>query len=198
MIEVEKKFILKSEDIERLIQGAAFISEKTFTDTYYDSADFALTTKDIWLRQRDDRFELKVPLNESNQIRILDQYEEYETESEIRQILKLPESGNFKQDLQNRGYQPFVTLVTTRKKYKKGEFIIDLDVIDFGYSIGEIELMVRDKFEMQSASDKIIAFAKENELALTAVRGKVVEYLRRNNLKHYQVLVDAGVVLHAD
>lgn len=194
MIEVEKKFILKPEDIDMLIKGAEFVSEKTFTDIYYDSADFALTTKDMWLRKRDGRFELKFPLNEDGSARVLDQYEEYETEEEICRMLNLPVTGDFDQNLLMHGYKPFATLVTTRKKYKKGEFIIDLDMIDFGYSIGEIELMVNDKSQMHEASDKIIAFAKENGLELTAVRGKVVEYLRRYNPKHYQFLVNAGVV----
>lgn len=194
MIEVEKKFILKPKDTARLIKGSDFLNEKTFTDIYYDSADFALTTKDMWLRQRDGRFELKFPLNESDSVRVLDQYEEYETEEEISRILNFSYPGDFNKNLQIHKYQPFVTLVTTRKKYKKGEFIIDLDIIDFGYSIGEIELMVNDKSQIQAASDKIIVFAKENDLELTAVRGKVVEYLRRNNPEHHQALVSAGVV----
>lgn len=196
MIEVEKKFILKDEDIDRLTQGAEFISEKTFTDTYYDTVDFSLTTKDMWLRQRGDRFELKVPLNQGESIsnRVLDQYEEYETEEEIRKILRLPEHKTLKEDLEDAGYHSIGTLTTTRKKYKKGEFIIDLDIIDFGYQIGEIELMVKDQSEIQEASDKIIAFAKENGLIITAVRGKIIEYIHRNDPKHYQALVDAGVV----
>ena len=183
MIEVERKFILKEGDIDKLTKRAEFISEKTFTDTYYDTAEFSLTTKDIWLRQRGDRFELKVPLNQGESMtnRVLDQYEEYETEEEIRKILNLPEKKTLKEDLEESGYHPIATLITTRKKYKKGEFIIDFDIIDFGYSIGEIELMIKDKSEIKKASDKIIAFAEENGLIISAVLGKLVEYIRRND-----------------
>lgn len=196
MIEVERKFILKEETINKLTKGAEFISKKTFTDTYYDTANFSLTTKDMWLRQRGDRFELKVPLNQGESMtnRVLDQYEEYETEEEIRKILNLPEKKTLKEDLEESGYCPIATLTTTRKKYKKGEFIIDFDTIDFGYSIGEIELMIKDKSEIKEASDKIIAFAEENGLIITAVLGKLVEYIRRNDSEHYQALVNAGVI----
>ena len=62
MIEIEKKFILTPEQEQALIKGADFIEEKEFTDIYYDDKILSLTTKDIWLRERAGKFELKVPL----------------------------------------------------------------------------------------------------------------------------------------
>ena len=74
---------------------------------------------------------------------------------------------------------------------------LDLDVVDsqdFTYNIGEIELMVNDKSEIENAIEKIMVFTKEQNLAIAPVRGKVIEYLRKMKPKHYQALVQAGVV----
>lgn len=82
MIEVEKKFILNDKEKERLFKDAEFISEKIFTDIYYDNENFDLTSKDKWLRLRQDKFELKIPVHEGIE-RIADQYDELESEEAI-------------------------------------------------------------------------------------------------------------------
>ena len=192
MIEVEKKFILFDTDIERLTRGAEFLGEKKMTDAYCDTKDFSLSCKDTWLRSRDSRWELKLPLRTDTGWH--DQYRELETEDEIAKELKLSAEGGLEEELKKAGYETFVTLVTTRKKYKKGDFTIDLDEVDFGYKIEEIELLVNDESEMLKATEKIASFAKEMGLALAPVRGKVIEYLNRNGPEHYQALIDAGVI----
>lgn len=196
MIEVEKKFILSDEDIDRITKGAGFLGEKSFTDTYFDDSDYSLTKSDKWLRLRDDRFELKLPMNEGkgSSRRQLDQYEELDTDEAIQKALNIKSPSILKEDLEINGYKPFSTFTTTRKKYKKGDFIIDLDVIDFGYSIGEIELMVENQSEMEEALNKILAFAREQRLSVAPVRGKVFEYVRRNNPEHFNALKEAGVI----
>ncbi len=195
MIEVEKKFILNEEDEARLLQGAEFLGERVFTDVYYDTVDFSLSSRDRWLRCREGRFEMKVPLREGKDA-LVDQYDELEDEQKIREALSLPAAGKFADDLAKADYQPFCIYTTTRRKYKKEPFIIDLDHADFKdftYNIGEIELMVHDISDMQNAIDQILHFAKEQGLVIAPVRGKVVEYLRRVKPDHYQALVQAGV-----
>lgn len=195
MYEVEKKFILKDDDESKLIEGAKFLGEKKFTDTYYDTDDYGLTTKDIWLRERDERFELKVPFNNSLHERVSDQYQELETDAEIAKYLKLPTDRSLRSSLADNGYQIFCTVTTTRRKYKKDGFVIDLDIVDFGYEIAEIEYMVDDISKMNEATEKIIQFAKG--LGLTdgpVMRGKVAEYLRIKSPDHFNALVDAKVV----
>lgn len=78
--------------------------------------------------------------------------------------------------------------------YRKKGFKIDFDEIDFGYSIGEIELMAKNIGDINNASEKIVAFAARHGVSIEHVCGKVVEYLKRNNQAHFQALVDAGVV----
>jgi adenylate cyclase class IV len=196
MIEVEKKFILNEQDEERLTNDAQFLNKRVFTDIYYDTENHYLTSKDRWLRSREGRFELKLPLHEGAD-RLADQYDELENEQEIREALDMPSNRNLADDLAKAGYLPFCTCKTSRRKYKKGPFSIDLDIVDFQnftYSIGEIELMVNEKSEIEGAINKIIAFAKEKDLTIAPVRGKVIEYLQRAKQNHYQTLVRAGVV----
>ncbi len=196
MIEVEKKFILNEQDKERLTKNAEFLNERIFTDIYYDTEFFSLTSNDKWLRSRDGKFELKISLCRGTD-RLADQYEELEDEQKIRETLNLPINEKFADDLAKAGYFPFCTCKTTRRKYKKEPFIIDLDIVDFQdftYNIGEIELMVNEKSEIENAIEKIIVFAKSQNLTIAPVRGKVIEYLKRIKPIHYQALVQAKVV----
>ena len=196
MIEVEQKFILSDKDLERLTAGADFLSEKTFTDIYYDTAQYTLTKNDIWLRARAGKYELKIPMREMADS-LAQQYNEIEGEEKIRELFAITPRVDFAADILEFGYRPFCALRTTRKKYKKDGFVIDLDLVecaDFVYNIGEIELMVNEKAEIPKAIEKIEAFAKKNKLKITYVRGKVLEYLKRKKPEHYQALVEAGVV----
>jgi len=200
MIEVEKKFILSQEDTNRLINEAEFLGEIIFTDIYYDKKDFVLISKDKWLRRREDRFELKLPLN-TGADRIADQYEELTSELEIKKALGFEIENNLADALKENGYLPFCVCKTTRKKYKKNHFNIDLNVVEFKeftYSLGEIEIMVNQKSEIDQAVNEIMLFAQENNLKIGPVRGKVIEYLKRIKPGCYQVLAKVGVIKDFD
>ncbi len=192
MIEVEKKFIINEANLPKLLDGADFLNQKKFTDTYWDTPNYSLTTTDFWLRSRDGRFELKVPMLGGGK-RVVDQYEELESDEQISDKLNLPR-GRLEEELRKADYKPLATITTLRKKYKKDDFIVDVDELDFGYNIVEVELMVNDKSEIDDAVNKIISFANSHNLAVGQVRGKIVEYLRRNNTRHYRALIDSGVV----
>ena len=190
MIEIEKKFLLSNEERERLLEGAVLESEKTFTDTYYDTSDYALTTKDTWFRFRDGTSELKVPrAMESYDTNAVDQYDELLTEKEIRQYLRLPSHKTFKEDLEYSGYRQIGTITTHRKE----GFVIDIDYTDTGYSVGEIEMLVDEKEDIEEATQRIIEFAAQHRLTMIPVRGKIAEYIRLHNPEHFQILIDAGV-----
>ena len=65
-IEVERKYSAGDgvEAIARRVAdlGGSEIGSVAFTDTYYDTPECALTANDVWLRRRDDRWEIKVPI----------------------------------------------------------------------------------------------------------------------------------------
>lgn len=195
MIEVEKKFILTEKEEKSLTTGAEFLGEKTFIDIYYDDENYSLTGKDIWLRKRSDRFELKIPLNLNIKERISDQYREIENDEDILKYFNANINEPLESFLINNKYFPFCEIKTTRRKYKKDGFNIDLDLMDFGYKLAEIEYMISNEAEMEQATKSILEFAKSCNIDTKAiVKGKVIEYLRLNDPKHFQTLIDLEVV----
>jgi adenylate cyclase class IV len=198
MFEVEKKFSLSKEQEKNLIDGAEFIGEKVFTDIYYDAADYCLTANDKWLRSRAGKFELKLPFNKIGDERKGDLYDEIEDEDKIREIFKVQKDFSIEEGLEKNGYSKFCTCITTRRKYKKNGFGIDIDFVDynddFTYGLAEIELMVENESEMPKAIESIINFAKQSGLEVKYVRGKVIEYMKRKKPEHFQALVASGLI----
>lgn len=201
MFEIEKSFFLTEETEKRLLEGARFINKQVIKDVYCDNNNHDITTKDMWLRKRDGRWELKIPAakRESASKRVLDRYEEISSEDRMRKILGLKSNGSLDEDLENGGFFPVATITTTRSKYEESGFTIDIDEVDFdpAYRIGEIELMVEEESRIESASQKILKFAEAKGMNLNSLPfrgGKVQEYLRRNNPKLYATLSEAGVV----
>jgi len=91
-------------------------------------------------------------------------------------------------------FTQFANIGTTRRKYKSGDFHIDLDITDFGYKIGEIELIVENQEQVPEAQNKIRKFAEQCGLITGGIRGKVLEYIFVNNPKHYSALLASGLV----
>lgn len=187
MIELEKKFILDEAALARLTSGAERLSECVITDTYFDTADLSLGRSNRWLRERNGKFELKVPF--TNEISSgFNEYRELETEQEIAEALGLTNDHRFSEVLAEHRYLPVGTITTNRTEYKKEEFTIDINVFDFGYQIVEIELLVRDESEAEWARKRIGDFAAQHQLPTAPVRGKLFEYWWRFKPELYQKL----------
>ncbi len=202
MFEVEQNFNLSPDQKERLLDRAEFRHEKTILDIYFDTAAHALSCKDMWLRDRDGRFELKVPAD-MHGASVIDQYEEIENEEEIRRAIELPDAGDMRDDLAKNGYQPFCACATVRKTYVKDGFTIVLDEVGYRdsawtYKTCEIELLVETRERMSDASRRIAEFARLHGLKSEYLLGKVVAYLQREKPEHYGALVDAGVIVRED
>lgn len=197
MIEIEKKFSLTKEQENNLIKDAEFISEKEIIDIYFDNKMFDLTKKDIWLRERNNQFELKVSKNLSLE-RKVDQYDEIEDDDKIRKFLKLPTSNSLNQDLVESGYVPFATLKTNRTKFKNGHFNIDIDEVtskDFFCGLVEIETMVDKDSDIEDAGKRICDFAKAKGLKTDKNKvGKLIEYIKQKRPEHFKILVESKVV----
>ena len=197
MIEVEKKFLLSEEQEKRIIRESDFIAEKVFTDIYYDAKDFLLTKNDKWLRQRSGKWELKISLDKRAG-REGDIYDEIEDEGKIREILGITIKNDMERDLIENGYSKFCICKTTRKKYRWGDYGIDIDFVDYGdgssYGLAEIELMAKEENEVKYALQKIIELANYFSLETGYVRGKVAVYLKKKKPEHFKALVIAGVL----
>ena len=193
MFEIEKDFNFEEEKMVKLLKEADFIGQKVFTDVYYDTDRYNLTSKNTWLRAREGLFELKIPMNG---ITDTDRYEEVEDEQKIKKFLEFNAEEILKNQLAENGYKPFLKLTTTRKKYKKGEFNIDIDNAEYDdgstFKGMEIELMIEDEKKAQEASDQIIKFAEIYGLE-QSYEGKISGYIRHKNPDHFKVLSDLGI-----
>ncbi len=193
MIEVEKKFRITKKEEEKIAEGAKFIGEFTFSDTYYDKSSYPLAKKDIWLRSRDGKWQLKIGEDDSGSEtkKYMDYYEEVTTEGSIRKILGIEHYASLASDLEGDGYTPIATFTTVRRKYAKGPFNIDIDEASFGYGVVEIERFAETRRGIEKASEDVIGFAKEHGLKIEEVHGKVVEYIRQHDPENYASLREA-------
>jgi len=198
MIEIEKKLRYTPENEKQLAAAAQFIGEKKIHDIYYDTVDYALTTKDWWLRRRDHGWELKTVIVSGNfSRREIDSYHELEDDESIRKALNLPHRGTLQDDLESAGYHPFADFVTTRRKYRLDEFTIDLDQVDFGdfsCRVGEVELKIERTEDMAQAQSRIVNVANRFGFQMGNTLGKVVQYIKARRPEHFQALVRADVV----
>lgn len=197
MIEVEKKFVIQRDELARLTAGAHFLGTEKHTDVYYDTVDHTLTKRSVWLRARSGKFELKFPMDSGHHVTGVTSYDEIEDDALIARKLGFPADGPLGQTLASLGYRPFAKITTVRTKYEKEGFHIDVDDTDFGHSVVEIEVMVADKQDMSAAEKSILAFATAQGISIKEnIRGKVIEYLRRNDPDHFHALEAAwGVEL---
>uniref|UniRef100_A0A8C6XHB7 Thiamine-triphosphatase n=1 Tax=Naja naja TaxID=35670 RepID=A0A8C6XHB7_NAJNA len=93
------------------------------------------------------------------------------------------------------GLQVFASFVTTRHKYRMGDLHVDLDEVDFGYTVGEVEAMVQRLEDIPETLEKIQKFCKQLGLEeKTAIPGKMSVFLHRFRPAHYKALIGAGVV----
>lgn len=191
MVEVEKKFLLNEKETEKLVDGAEFLKEVRLEDAYYDLPGFPLIKHDRYLRSRNGKFELKLLAGDRGEFNV-NVYEEVEDETEIQSKLSLGD-GNMMASLEKAGYFVVAHIKSVRRKYKKGEFSIDLDTTDFGYNLAEIELMVPSGEGVNEATEKILKFATETGVKVApgiGVRGKLLEFLYRDKPDVYKEIVE--------
>lgn len=184
MIEVEKKFRPTDEQLNALLKDSEFIKEITNHDVIYDYPDYRLIKKGIRLRDRNGSFELKISEGEEDGSEGHSSME-IENDAEIQKYFNtdLP-VGDFVKENLIEG----INIKTNRKKYKKDEFVIDIDDLDFGYKCVEIELMVNDKSGIPEAYNKILELAKKYNFELKDVPAKKKEYFRIVKPEVYKLL----------
>lgn len=197
-IEVEKKVKLDPRHIEQIEEQGVFVKEVQFRDTYFDRADFYLTTQNIWLRQREHQFELKVGVKGTNGS--IDRYEEITDEQKIVTYLNLPSnfSENILDTFAHVGIVPFSSFTTQRKSYILGEFSVDIDIANFGdlmYQVGEFELLVSSIDQVEEAEEKIRNILQQMKIdSSIIIPAKLTYYLYHKRQEHYKALINNRVI----
>ncbi|XP_062841846.1 thiamine-triphosphatase [Trichomycterus rosablanca] len=213
-VEVERKFVCDSDIQQKLQQiGAVCLGQREFRDQYFDSDDFTLTLRDFWLRKRDASWELKRPSASRRSVersseRLCTNYRELtdprEIKAELTEVMRTESCADdeeFESWLQRLTLKCFAEFTTVRRSYALGDegdgtrVRVDLDQADFGYCVGEIEVLVSD------GEDTTLAMRRIEEAALKLglagekkVQGKMEVYLKRFHPHHYTQLLDAHVL----
>ena len=171
MIEVEKKFQPTQEQKAKLLEGATFVSEKQVVDVYYDTSAFELAKKNMWLRNRNNTWELKVYINDNTA-------EEIINEEDILNKLNFLKYQDFNKLLEEK-LVILGKILTERKKYIKQEFILDFDETDFGLSKLDIELQVQNENEISNAEKNILDFTNQYDMNEVKLEIKPLLYLKK-------------------
>ncbi|KAM4543444.1 thiamine-triphosphatase isoform 1-T2 [Fundulus diaphanus] len=217
-VEVEQKFLFDSDTLKTIEDIGVCVGQKQFQDQYFDTADFKLTLQDTWLRRRKQSWELKCPTATLNgtaepggERSLCTQYKEITNLPEIYQRVKalIKDSGEEGEKettpsaeddswLSKLNLCCFAEFTTTRRSFTlKGEVgvQIDLDQADFGYHVGEIEVLVPEGGDMLSAKEKIRHTAQRLGLnEERRVAGKMTVYLERYRPEQYAILLSAHVL----
>ncbi|XP_028288576.1 thiamine-triphosphatase [Parambassis ranga] len=221
-VEVERKFVCSADTLKTLEEiGAVCIGQHEFHDQYFDTPMFDLTLRDMWLRKRKGCWELKCPTTtvsgteelsgeQSQAAALCTRYKEITNLPEIHLRVEAVIKDNcehgeiesaFSQEdepwLSKLNLVCFAEFTTERQSFTLQEqgVQIDLDKADFGYHVGEIEVLIPEGEDVQCAVEKIRKTAQQ--LGLTGdqrVEGKMNVYLRQNHPEHYAKLLSAHVL----
>ncbi|KAM6908275.1 thiamine-triphosphatase isoform 2-T2 [Lycodopsis pacificus] len=213
-VEVERKFVCNADTLKTLEEIGVCVGRREFRDQYFDTPEFDLTLRDMWLRKRKACWELKCPTTvngtdeasggQSKAAALCSRYREItnlpEIQQRVREVMKViredgeTEASPSQEDeswLSEMNLVRFADFTTVRQSFTLEEngVQIDLDQADFGYQVGEIEVLVPDGADAQSALEKIERTA--GKLGLTGdqrVDGKMNVYLQRNHPEHHAKL----------
>lgn len=196
VIEIEKKVRLESHHIKKIEQQGRLVKQTQIQDQYFDTVDYRYTTRNMWLRQRGETFELKVGIQQQNGS--LDRYEELSNEKSILQYLKLDMVNDLSTALSQNGIFKFCGFFTQRTSYLLDNLRIDIDDANFGdftYRVAEIETVVSELESIQDAEQKIFQFTKTMGIDTTIpVPAKLTYYLYCKRPDHYRALVHHKVI----
>lgn len=180
-LEIERKFLYNI-DMEKKLLELGITKKETveMEDEYFDNElNYFLLENDCWLRSRkmedNVQWELKYPIKSGSinksQEKNFSNYYELNVQSEIIDFIrKLAKNNsnlnnnqaicilNMKELVKIFDLKPFSKIKSARKSYVYQEFKIDLDETDFGYKVGEIEIMLKSNSndqEIQNSMEKI-------------------------------------------
>jgi thiamine-triphosphatase len=216
MLEVEQKFAIADQVAirEKLQQmGMKPIKERQIIDWYFDLDPPVLSPRDLWLRYREvkgqqGRWELKKGRKHAGGVTVYEEVEGekafYETVSMIPNASGMLSNhpsvtefeGHFVPKLPDPscGLVPFCRLDTTRSTWAHGRdpsgIIVDLDISNYGYMVGEAELVVSRDDQIADAKRRIQLFLKELNVSFDTglpTLGKLEYYLAKYRPEHFKM-----------
>ncbi|KAK5877368.1 hypothetical protein CesoFtcFv8_024879 [Champsocephalus esox] len=220
-VEVERKFVCNADTLKTLEEiGAVCLGQRQFCDQYFDTPKFDLTLKDMWLRKRKGCWELKCPTTadkaeetsgeQSKAAAMCSRYKEMtnlpEIQLRVKEVIKdvcedsKTETSPSQEEeswMSRNNLVCVAEFTTVRRSFTLEEegVQVDLDEADFGFHVGEIEVLLPEGGDMQSALEKIERTA--GKLGLTGdkcVEGKMHAYLRRNHPEHFARLLSEHIL----
>lgn len=188
-IEVEAKFRFEAAAVARLrgATGAREVGRRAFTDEYFDTRDYALTRRDVWVRRREGEWQAKVGARERGDG--VDVYEEVEGKEAVREVVK--DAG---------ALESFVTLRTERRSLEvpfSGRVVrVDLDEVSpYDYRIGECEVQASSDSGVEEARGLVRSFCAHFALDCSPpMYGKVLAALKDHRPEHFAALERSGLV----
>ncbi|XP_061569367.1 thiamine-triphosphatase [Cololabis saira] len=220
-VEVERKFLCNAGTMKTLEEFGVCVGQQQFRDQYFDTEKFELTLRDMWLRTRKGCWELKCPtltVNETEETTgeqsraaaLCSHYKEITSLPEIQQRVKevikdvcvdgeteLAPSQEDESWHSKLNLVCFAAFTTERRSFTLEEegVRIDLDQADFGYHVGEIEVLIPEGGDLQCAQEKIRNAAQKLGLSEDErVEGKMNVYLRRYQPEHYAKLLSKHIL----
>lgn len=226
-LEIEEKFQLSdSQDLETKLKelGFAPTSETKFVDWYFDSEPIHLTLQDCWLRYRElagqqGNWELKRGRGQNTSSTVYEEILGHEAisiaTSMIPDPLKTASNQQRKDEFDgfdiptfdgNTFLYPFCRIETRRSSWQvypnKVEntfsgLTVDLDATDTGHSVGEVEIVVEEESQVESARGRVqelVAELTKGEARDGLAIGKLEHYLISKRPEHYKACVEIGVI----
>ncbi|XP_042365991.1 thiamine-triphosphatase isoform X2 [Plectropomus leopardus] len=216
-VEVERKFVCNADTVKTLEEIGVCVGQRQFCDQYYDTPKFDLTLRDMWLRKRKGCWELKCPTGVSRTeetsgelskaAALCSRYKEItnmpEIQLRVKEVIKdicETETVPSQEDeswLSKMNLVCFAEFTTERRSFTLEEegVQIDLDQADFGYHVGEIEVLVPEGGDVQSAFGKIERMAaKLGLMGDQRIEGKMDVYLKRHHPEHYAKLLSEHIL----
>lgn len=159
------------------------VGQRQFHDQYFDTSQFDLTLRDMWLRKRKGQWELKCPAARLGADEVTDgeQRKAAELCTRYKEITDLPgiqlrvkeairdRDTELSSLLHNESWPSemnlacFAEYTTVRRSFRLEEegVQIDLDQADFGYHVGEVEVVIPEGGDVKSALEKIERAARK-------------------------------------
>ena len=183
---MEAKFCVPSDISPLLLAGGGTLTRPAsrLRDVYWDTRQAGLMARDLWLRQREGVWQLKLPgAGGASRQGGTTTYREVMEVGAIRALVK--EVG-VEQELEE--LERLVEVGCTREEWVVGEVVVVVDRMEDGYTVGEVEVVVGDSQGKEDARRKVDAMVARLGLQ-PQLEGKVEHCLRLQNPGAYRLLL---------